>query len=64
MVSMEVRSADVDDAAPFVYRPPLPNITNKPLSTFVQVSPHCCQSTKVGVAYEDSVPGVTFDLGY
>ena len=40
LVSMEVASPGEGEAdnAPFVYRPPLPNITTRPLSTFIQVS--------------------------
>ncbi|XP_033757946.1 uncharacterized protein LOC117340288 isoform X2 [Pecten maximus] len=50
LVSGEVPSSQVDPATgnpSYVYRPPLPNITNKPLSTFMQINPDHSAAQKV-----------------
>lgn len=48
MVSTDVRpqSSDNKDTS-YAYRPPLPNITTKPLSTFIEVSPDHQAASKV-----------------
>lgn len=60
LVSGEVPSSQVDPVTgnpAYVYRPPLPNITNKPLSTFMQINPdhHAAQkvfNTSVGFFFQ------------
>ncbi|XP_076109890.1 dynein axonemal assembly factor 8-like isoform X2 [Mytilus galloprovincialis] len=50
MVSVEVPCSQVDNTTEkptYVYRPPLPNITTKPLSTFIQVNPDQQAAQKV-----------------
>ncbi|XP_060073808.1 dynein axonemal assembly factor 8-like [Ylistrum balloti] len=50
LVSGEVPSSQVDPATgspSYIYRPPLPNITNKPLSTFIQINPDHSAAQKV-----------------
>ncbi|OWF38942.1 uncharacterized protein LOC110465662 [Mizuhopecten yessoensis] len=74
LVSGEVPSSQVDPATgspSYVYRPPLPNITNKPLSTFMQINPDQSAAQKVfntsvgfffqTVDNEDSSADLTFN---
>ena len=48
MVSTDVRPPSSDNGeTSYAYRPPLPNITTKPLSTFIEVSPDNQAASKV-----------------
>lgn len=50
MVSVEVPCSQVDQSTntpSYIYKPPLPNITTKPLSTFIQVNPDHQAAQKV-----------------
>ena len=51
LVSQDVVPADgaSDKGSAFVYRPPLPNITTKPLSTFIQINPDPAAVHKVRI---------------